>query len=492
MSIQSGNRAGAHHDFFHHLQLALVVASLISLLHAFGALGWLDAAMLRLAAAAQIESRQSSEMEGVLPQNMPLVLTINQSLYEEQFLQTSPLNRTKLAQIIETIAKGPNRPAALVSDIDLSPMAGQSSDAGQERLNMALASLVGSGVRLVMVMPFRVKSPELIDRKASWMRDMCALKMVGDKTNGQPVVFALSEAVTNLGQVLQYDTSRPTLGMVVADRHSDMSQLRPAAQAHQICQELLAPGGVEKWKLTLLSALFSDEAMSAVIGEASQHPRFRPFNPAYLQRVLSATMPISALDSLPLDLAGKSHSLEARTVFLGGSFDRVDQFDAPLAGERVPGVLVHALTYASEADGIQPWGGNFAFVLDVVIGFGCAVLFQMLWTWRRRVNLWAIQRGGLASFIGSKLSWLLTVFVLIVTLFLLSAIVVNFIYPRGGWINPGPVMIGVAAKFVLSSMATVEAGSGRVHAPLPRLHTLLDWACVLALVAFAWNTNLHH
>ncbi|MCP6357515.1 hypothetical protein NL446_27060, partial [Klebsiella pneumoniae] len=76
-----------------------------------------------------------------------------------------------------------------------------------------------------------------------------------------------------------------------------------------------------------------------------------------------------------------------------------------------------------------------------VIGFGCAVLFQMLWTWRRRVNLWAIQRGGLASFIGSKLSWLLTVFVLIVTLLLLSAIVVNFIYPRGGWINPGPVMI---------------------------------------------------
>lgn len=495
MNSRSSSHGGLIHGFFHHLQLALIVASAIALLHAGGLLGWLDMAMLRLAANVQGHSPSEVHVPALQRGKMPVVFTVNQTLYEDQFLQTSPLDRSKLARIIQVLSTQKPAPSMLVIDLDLSPMAGSQGGAGQDHqktLDDALKALVSNGTRLVLTTPFRVKSPELVEGKVRWMLDMCSQKS-NPLAALPPVVFALSGALTNMGQVLQYDTNLPTLGMAAGHANNK------ASSAFKICDALMAPAGTEKWRDTLLSSAYSDEAMAAIF-ENSEHapnkhtkPKLLPFNPTYLQLVMATTAPLAALDKLPAALNGKPYSIAGKTVFLGGSFDRADQFDTPLAVGKVPGVLIHALVFASEVGSVKPWAPIQEFALDIPIGFGCALLFQALWSWHRRIRAMAHEHGGVGRYLGSKASWLVILAVLMLLLVGSSLLVVHCFYPKGYWINPGPVMIGVAAKFLLSSMASSGGVHGHEHHVVPpRLHAWLDWGLVAALVAATlWFIQQH-
>lgn len=490
------------HHFLHHLQLALIVASAVSLLHAAGLLGWLDAAMLRLAAAVQGAARPEAVAPASQPRTMPVVLTINQSLYEQSFQQTSPLDRETLAGILRAIPKSKeSRPAMLVLDIDASPMADAMrcpspattpTDVAppearetarkcqaQAALDEALAQLVAAEVQVVLTLPFRVRSPELVAGKAQWMLQMCRLGGASAAGSARPVMFALGEALTNLGQVLQYEPDRPTLGMAAS---------RPQAERSQaICRALLAAPGVEQWADTLLSSAYSDGALASIIKAQGRHPERRPFNPAFAQHVIDASGPLTSLGTLPTTLNGEAYDLSGRRLFLGGSYDRADQFDAPLSGGPIPGVVTHALVYASEAQGIKPWHGNLPYVWDIVIGVLSAYFFSLVWSWHRGIAARAAHQGGVAPYVQSKLSWFAILLALIVTLLLCSAAVVHLLYPRGQWLDPGPILIGVGAKFILSSMT---AGVAHEHAPTqPTLHARLDWGLVLALAVTAVAVN---
>lgn len=498
------------HHFLHHLQLALIVASAISLLHAAGALGWLDAAMLRLASAVQGASRPAVVAPASQPKTMPVVLTISQALYEQSFQQTSPLDRTQLAAVLQAIPTDQaSRPSMLVLDIDVSPMAGATpckpeeqtpaADAppevkaaaarceAQKALDSVLAKLVEQKVQVVLPLPFRVRSPDLIAGKAQWMSDMCRLGGTSHQGAAHPVMFALGEALTNMGQVLQYEPERPTLGMVASNPGDERSQA--------ICKALLEASDPKQWADALLSSAYSDAALAGIIKPQRPHPERRPFNPAFAQHVIDASGPLSAIGSLPPAVGGGAYELAGRKLFLGGSYDRADQFDAPLSGGPVPGVVTHALVYASEANGIKPWHGNGPWGADIFIGVLSAYFFSWVWTKYRGFASKAAQQGGLKPYVWSKLSWLAILLVLIVVLLICTAGVVHLLYPHGMWVDPGPVLIGVGAKFILSSMTASAGhehphGNEHEHASLfPTLHARLDWGLVLALAVATWLVN---
>lgn len=519
MNNRSSSHGGLIHGLVHHLQTALIVASAIALLHhSLHMLDWLDDATLRLASAVHGMSPSNRVLQPDEQSKMPVVFTINQALYEREFRLTSPLDREKLASIIKSVqpedapGKDASGPAMLVVDIDLSPMVGPPDSPKQDALDNALKELVSKGTRLVLAMPFRVKSPELVELKVGWMHKMCLLS--NDKTGAPNVYFAMGEAMTSMGQVLKYDQRRPTLGMVAHDlvKEDANEKSHKTLSASKICEALKKEAtpqdgrpGTEIWKDALVSSSFSDEALSAIFEgsgsgaqehgglEAQNERESLPFNPAYLQYVRGATAPIVELGKLPAQLDGNSYDTTGKAVFLGGSFDRGDQFDAPLGGGAIPGVVIHALIFASENSPIKPFSHIAEFLADIVVGFACALLFQWLWSISRRVRIGAYENGGLLFYFFDKAIWLLVPVVLILLFVGLAFLLVHVLYPKGHWINVGPVMLGVAAKFLLARISSGEEAQELVHAkPQPRLHARLDWSLVLVLVAITLMSLLRH
>lgn len=439
----------------HHLRAALAVGSVVTLLHAFGLLGWLDALMLRLVSAPQPLVRAT----GAPPADLPHVVLIGSGLYETTFAQASPLRPESVAALLRAI--GAARPSTLVIDLDLSPRPGDpAQDPGRRALDGALHELVRQGVRVVLPLPLRVSTPALQDLKFAWMRDLCA----GEGRGG--VLFGLADVLRHQGVVTQYDRTWPAIGAVAA-RNGD---------ALSLCRYVLESGG--RWKAALLSTAFDGRSLVA----AHAVPRLRPFNARLLAQADARIALATTLDRLPFDAT----ALAGGAVFVGGAYDARDRFAMALddAERRVEGVVVHALTFDSLQRPVGVVAGFGAFFLDIALGVGLGFLFAASWGWHLRQQERAARADSWAAQLAPRLSLLanLTLVVVLVALTVLLAHAV--LHPLNWWVNPGPVVLGVFAKFVLAS----RAGPGAATAHTPPAGTaarLREWDRVLLWILVA-------
>lgn len=450
-----------HSAAIHHLRAALAVGSLVTLLHTFGLLGWLDATMLRLVTVPQPMAGST----GVPPQDLPRVILIGSALYETAFQQVSPLHPAGVATLVEAI--GAAEPANLVVDLDLSPGL-VDEPKGRAALDHALSTLAANGTRVVLPNPQRVTTSDLQDVKFAWMRRLCGVRPADGKNRHGGIRFGLANVTTHGGVVTQYDQNLPSLGVVASRSDDGLSLCRLATEAS------------DRWKPALVSTAFDNRGLMP----ARALPAMRPFSLRLMAHAETHIANATALDRLPFDL----EALRGSTVVLGGAFDAQDRFITVMDDpeRRTEGAVVHAVTFDSlqHPTGVIPLLG--AFLLDIALGMGMGYLFAATWGWHTRLHGRAAGATGWVGQVAPRFSMLLNGLLVAALVALTVLIAYLVLYPANWWVNPGPIVLGVFAKFVLASRVAPAHDTGHPpDGPVAAQLKKIDTALLAVLVASA-------
>lgn len=455
----------------HHLRVALAVGSIVTLLHGSGLLGWLDVIMLRVTSGPG----PVAEIAAVEREILPAVLLISPQLYESEFAQASPLAPTKLARIVRTIVgTGGQRPEVLVIDLDLSPgPAEESSNQGRQELEAALREMVADGGTVVLPLPNRVATPEAAQKKFDWIKSLCSWNE--DITKGR-LVFGLAEVTSHQGVVAQLDANQPTIGMLGATPDEHL----------RICERVR--GANAGWRAVLVAKDFDDRALMP----ARHVPSWRPYN----VRMFGTNSRIAALQSLDR-IPDKVGRLAGGVVFLGGGFNPQDQFIVPIEGIQRPveGVLVHAALFDSVRHPVLLINGLGALALDIFTGVLLGYCFSASWGWHLGVVAMR-EHSNSSSLLGYwapriSLAFNFALAATLAVCLLLAARLLFF--PLNLWVNPGPMVIGVFAKFVLAYRG--QHGDGNSHGPADvaaKRAYRLDQILLTLLVIAAVSSILNH
>ncbi len=464
-------------DFVHHLKVALLVASAVTLLHGWGALGWLDAVMLNAVGGAPewLADKPATD-------DLPVVLMVGSTLYEREFRQASPLDRSKLAQLIRQIPRGTDAgPTLLVIDIDLSPTPGDDAHRrAQQELDHALRDIVDAGTRLLLVLPARVTTDELQQLKFSWLKGICAWN---DPGKPGKVAFALSEVPEHFGRVLQYAPGRLTLGSLAAD----------FSRAEVFCRRVLgdpADSGLGRWGAAYVSALFD----ARVFNDLVRPGRLQSFNAHFFRSIDERLVVAETLDGTLKATDGTPLNLARRTLFLGGGYDEKDRFLTPLdpAGSKVEGVVVHAATFYSTTHPVRVSEGFPAFALDVVLGLLVGYLFACTWGWYRRAGQAAAHTFTASGYCAVRGLFVLNVGLLVALIAVCMTLATSYLYPYNLWVNPGPIILGVFVKFLLATRADGAShhAAGGTHSP--GWQRWLDRTALGCIILAALWTAVYH
>lgn len=449
------------HELVHHLSVAVVVASIVGLLHHSGNLEWLDSSLLRIAGA---------NAAAVAPKPMPdprapEVLLIGGALYEQAFGELSPLNRESMAKLTRTVRTQPDGlPATVVFDLDLSVGIGDAK--GQRELDSELKLLVESGVRVVLPVPGPAHTPSVVDSKINWVHRACGWGPVTPDAHAR-VVFASPHLVSSGGLLLQFSEGALTLGIAATspERFEDFCAQSEANQ---------------RVRLQFITSSHVSELNSG----APPFPKSRPLSADFFLGLDSRMHQLESLSELPLRSDGQPLSLAGRTVFIGGTFDVRDRIHTALepAGDPTEGVTLHAAVYYSAMNPVSVEQGFGAFALDVVVGVFVGYLFTAAWSQYDT----APAKPGWAAYLLRK-----SILVGIPLLgLLLAALLVwvasNYLYPSNLWVSPGPVILGVFAKLVLSRGHHAHARE------LPSGSQWLSRVLIASLVAANFAVILSH
>lgn len=449
----------------HHLHAALMVGAIVGILHSVGALGWLDAIMLSAAGSAQ--SPRSAQ--ATPPADLPLVVAISPDLYEREFGQSSPMNRSKLAKLLSSIPAGDGGAKLVAIDLDLSPINGDTpTQEAQAELDAVLKRMADAGTTVVLALPLRVATPELLQLKFGWMQSMCAYKQKA------PIAFALTRTTSHFGQVVQYSRNSPSLGIAAA--HPESTRF--------ICDRLLSPleaPAADNLMRALLATSFDDSAITN-----TQHsPLLHPFNANFFVNGDSHIVVANDLDKPKVEVTADKAGWAGRTVFVGGAFDERDFFMMPMesgGSHKVEGVVVHAATYYSETHPIGSVPPFLSLAIDILLGTVMAFLFEA--TLRPLASANATAAHPWRRYVFSRV-------VVGLNIVLVAALVLAFLwlayrvaYPRNLWVNPGPILIGVFVKFLIAS------AQGRHHHKI----SLPAWSetAVLVVAAIAFIARSDH
>lgn len=442
--------------FIHHLQLALLVASIVGLLHHAGTLGWLDALMLRLSGSVHAQSVQPPGPNAV----PPAVFLIGEDLYEAEFGQRAPLDRHRLAKLFRALPTDPaQRPATVVVDLDLSPVAGDV--AAQEELDRALQHLVASDIRLVLPLPIPVRTTALRQLKIDWMQRLCQWRSEAQPSAGG-VRLANTEMITHAAQALQFDPAALTLGVAATwPKHFDDVCQFSAAQQRAILSSNL-PAHVLRIHHSLRQAR-------------------EPYNARYFGGADDHTHLITSLDQLPRTETQQPVSVAGRVLFIGGAYEGRDRFHTPLepSGQSVEGVALHAATFYSMLHPIHVEQGFIALGLDIIAGIGLGYLFAWSWGCHSRSQMHCYQHGGWRGYAGPKVMLVMNFSLAAALVVLLVWGAATWAYPHNWWVSPGPMVLGMFTKFLLTSRHNNHA---QTNAALPAAARWIDRLVFTGLV----------
>jgi hypothetical protein len=420
------------HDLSHHLVVAVAVASIVGLLHHGGGLEWLDSLMLRIAGAFVWSDPPKLQPNAKSPE----ILLIGGALYEQAFEQRSPLDRGKLAALVKAVRDhSGGLPATVVIDLDVSDNVGDVT--GQTALDDELERLVQGGVLVVLPMPLPVITPLFVDAKVKWMRKACSWRPAQPEADGR-IIFASPALRSNAGRVLQYSDQDLSLGIAAT---------RPS-RFDDICVRSIPE-----------QQLLVHTATAAQLGQLSAtSPRLaktRPLNATFFLSLPQHVHEIETTAKLPLRDDGQPLALAGRAVFIGGSYDLRDRFDTAVESDGQPteGVTLHAGVFYSASDPVSVEQGFGALGIDIVIGILMGYGFTAAW---QRHDA-AQAAPGWKGYVVPKVLYVVILLIGFGLAALLVWIAAGVLFPLNLWVSPGPVVLGVCAKLMLSRRANAHA-----------------------------------
>lgn len=403
-------------DWLHHALAAVTIAAGVVAMERGHLLGWLDAAMLRMVAAAS----PAPATPRVDPATPVLVLIDGES-YDRDFGLRSPLDRERLREgLSEILDAGPER---LIIDLQIEPTRGE---AAQRPLDALLQS-AAPRTRIVLPVP-EARTPTLDATALEWMRKMCAAG----------IEFGSPELLSHFGVVVRLSADPLTLASVAhAPEHaaSGSTSTRPGP----ICQ--------------LAAEASTLRAVADLLSERGGHaPLPTALRPSAVEQVRARQ-----LAWRPGQMGSALAERASTTVVVGGAFDTRDSFLLIGRTEPLPGALVHAVASDPRARTAENHLG--AWALDIFIGTVAGFLFQALWKivrcgqqpcTDRIAHLYASQKPNLSRLLCAALWGVLASLppVLLWALVLAAALglmrCAALALESGLWLNPGPMILGMA------------------------------------------------
>jgi len=460
------------HGLWEHLWVALVVASLVAILHhSFGVLGWLDAAMMRIVgggAYAQVVGQAPEAREG-----LPVVVLISPVAFETAFGNRAPLQREVLHDWLQVVVNA--KPAALVLDLDVSPdTAAQSHDP----LNTLLLKAAEHST-VVLPLPFAVSTPALQEIKATWLADTAARECAPGQDK-RDVRFGVADLQVRQGLVNAFEKGFPLLGAV-----AKVDKAQRCTKDEKALRVLPAEAASQAQMQRALAML--TPAFHPVLHFQQAHVQSLPFRPGFFARPEQVLMvdDLAQLKSYQAQLAG-------RQVFVGSGYDSRDKFLTPYGQHK--GTVLHAAVAYSLTLGVDHLRVWQDYLIDVVVGVLAAVLFHHAWLrWGRAQQ--SLHQATASRWLKAYLlarGWYLG------NLLLALALAGSLVYcsavwaaPKGLWINPGPVVLGVFVKSWLASKQAIHAGP--VHAAQSPLSAwCTDQWLLAAVVVWGWVVVWKH
>ena len=432
---------------------SLVFGSLLEICDSLGYLGFLDRWIFTLVQVAETSALPSDKNPGL--DKPPLILEIDDAAWLDIFHETNPLDRNRLADIMEELAKPANLPSLLAIDLDLSPVAGRADDAGQARLEAALAE-VSSRIPVVVMTPLSSTQAATVFGNADWQA------VVAKRTG---VHFAAGCMAMSESVALDFDSRSSTLGPTAAalmpGAASPLSALRPLAGGS--CLEATRRGRA------IDTGLYRMAAADNLVGDADRKAT------AVLR--LAAGAPVL----VPAGATAK------RPVFFGAAFGERDSFLTPVG--RQYGVAIHTAAFATvhfDLNRKPPKG--LPFLLDLFIGIVSGFLFERIWknfNQQRRHFLKSYWRSfepdeseSLAEqwcHFGLSIGFLLAAFGVLAVFLALLILMARQLVAWGFWLNPAGMLFGMFIDTLIASREGLEEAEERETLPGLRAYLLGQW-----------------
>lgn len=470
------------HHRWHHLLVAMTLGALTLIAEHAGTLAWLDAVMLRLI-APQVHTHPMPPAPG---QAHITTLVIGPGLYHDAkgFQGRSPLDPVHLRPILAAIEAA--KPKAILMDLQLEP--GLSSCLpDQADCEPHYDAVVPLG-HAPYVLPLPVLRDEAGNQASmAWLRELC----------GKGMRFASPDIRSHMGQVVRVDRTPGTLAA------ETLALLRPApahgtgehpqaeahdqahskADARRPCDLAQAKDHQGATDLVMLRAMTRQPDTAS----ASQT---EPVHPAVLSQVLASTYVLrgcgngggskgssGASDICATDSHGNIQSLQATlqqqreasgqapwAIVLGGDFDERDRFK--IMGLSQPGPVIQSVALATR--GRVSEHHALALAVDIVLGMlavlplGLAAELSRRWgasaqALARHAAFPKLLGAAVCLVLTGALPWLVAG-AIVAALVLGSASILD----HGLWLNPGPMILGMAVHTLLESQPQAP-GHGQVH-----------------------------
>jgi hypothetical protein len=252
----------------------------------------------------------------------PVVLTYDQTTFDNEFKGIHPLDRCLLNEHLNDIFR--LEPKVVTIDIDLSPLKFPTDQykSCQSALNQTLDRFAS---KIVLIHPVHDTAMALDDITQQWMEER--------QKNG--VSFANPKLESSLGIVINRSSYVNSMGSITANKFKAMSE-------HE------------------------------EVSFNAKHEYKSPIN--FIQA-----------GNFTVLKADQKATLKNRAVFLGGTFGIDDYYLTPL-NDKVPGVIIHAYDYYSILNPIEIHGiaGIIALIGDIV--FAIFVGFLMMPVWKSYIK----------------------------------------------------------------------------------------------------------
>lgn len=413
------------HEGLDHFKVALILFSVVVILEHHGWMNWLDSLSLRAASTMHFDLPFGGKDAPAVQTDRPLTILISDEMFEREFKQISPLDRDRLAELIDPILAG--KPKNLVIDLDLSPGPGDTDASGQTRLNNLLMERAGTGTRIVLASPFPVLGDELLAKKLAWMVRLC----------DAGVDFAYPFLLESQGLVLRYPGEIETIGRVTRREHT------AATEPETLCFQA---------KQGVAHAAFLDKNLPVDFStEQNNFETQHLLNPAFFDAVDSIRL--SQLTDI------KAADLNGRTIVLGSGFNANDQFNTAFG--KFEGAVLHAATIYSETYTTKS-NHYLAAFLDLGIGVLAGFLFH--WTWGFFFHIPShLLRGNGKNWLAYtwQRGWLLISIASFGMVVVALAMASGALFRNGWWINPGPMILGLFVKSLIASRPHAEQAPPR-------------------------------
>lgn len=369
------------------------------------------------------------------------LLTINQEAYQKDFNQSSPLDRSKLATLINDFKK--IGPAVLAIDLDLSPNPQENKYDGE--LTTALKELAGTGeTEVILLVPNPNFTPEKKrNPKTSWMCDLL--------TDSNHIYFGLGTINTLDGMTLKYVDAHSTIAyLIYSHTHGPFNQNEKTHQQSTLSQQTLltAIDGRSCNNYSSSEVLSAPTRLDLLLNRRWRNAvdsnvlkgELAPFNFQYAGLPVKQQIPWRP----DADNIKQLAQLKGQVVILGGDYGLSDYYNTPLG--RQAGVKLHYAAYYSMVNRLTEDKNHIiSFALDVLIGVVFSFIFHhllhlMIEYFSLRLILVAIVLAVMAL-LASLSYWLLITYNL--------------------WLKPAPLILGIVLHslidFIRGKQKKVEA-----------------------------------